>query len=162
VQRLPRLYILLFRVSLLHIEIKTEVAMDWEFHIPAGTTVFEYIKVGGYCCTTSGYLLYSDGRVYSIHGGRPEDGCQYVLEGIHKTLLEQVEAFIRGNWDAIQKLPEEIADVVYCDGYFQTYKFLSKQCQGEMMQFSEDGKEVLSYVKVIEDLFRLNAVHGFE
>lgn len=124
--------------------------MDWIFQIPKGTTVFEYINVGGYCCTTSGYLLYSDGRVYSIHGARPEDGCQYVLEGVHKELLEQVEAYIRENWAAIQKLPEETSHVGCCDGYFQTCKFLSKRCQGYMMFLSEDGKEVLSYAKKIE------------
>ena len=138
------------------IEEKMELArvygLDEEFLFqrPEGTTVFEFISVGGYCCTTSGYLLYSDGRVYSIHGGRPEDGCLYAHEGGSKTLLEQVEAFIRENWEAIQKLPEETTNVGCCDGSSQYCKFLDKRSHGYMMSLSEDGKEVLSYAKKIE------------
>ncbi len=130
--------------------------MDCIIQIPKGTTVFEYIKIGGYCCTTSGYLLYSDGRVYSVHGGRPEDGCRYVLEGVHKALVEQVEAFIRENWNAIQKLPEETARVGCCDGSSQYYKFLSKRSHGYMMSLSENGREVLSLAKKIDHLFHYN------
>lgn len=145
-------------------ELAQEYGLDEEilFQKPKGRTVFEYIDEGGFPCRTRGCLLYFDGRVYSVYEDNPANVRAYVLEGVHKTLLDQVKVFFRENWEAIQKLPKETSFVDCCDGSFQYYKFLSKRCQGYMMEHSEDGKEVLAFADKIERLFRLNAVQVFD
>lgn len=123
------------------------------FEKPKGKTVFEYIDEGGFPCRTRGYLLYFDGRVYSIYENSPINVRMYILEGIHKTLSEKVKVFIRENCEAIQKLPKETSHACCCDGSFQYYKLLSKRCHGYMMELTEDGKKVLHFAKKIDYLF---------
>jgi len=145
-------------------ELAQEYGLDEEllFQKPKGRTVFEYIDEGGFPCSTRGCLLYFDGRVYSVYENNPVNVRAYVYEGVHKTLLDQVKAFIRENWEAIQKLPKETTFAACCDGSFQYYKFLSKRSHGYMMELTEDGKEVLSFAKKIESIFRQNAVQVFD
>ena len=145
-------------------ELAQEYGLDEEllFEKPKGRTVFEFIDEGGYAYITRGYLLYFDGRVYSVYGGNPKYGCLYVYEGTRTTLIDQVKAFIRENWEAIQKLPKETTFAHCCDGSFQYYKFLSKRSHGYMMEFTEDGKEVLSFADRIEHLIHSNDIHIYD
>ena len=128
------------------------------FEKPKGRTVFEYIDEGGFPCHTRGYLLYFDGRIYSVYEDCPEHIRMYILEGTHKPLLNKVKALIHDNWENIQKLPKETTFGECDDGSYQYYKFLSKRCHGYMMELTEDGKEVLYFAKKIDYIFHYHHV----
>lgn len=123
------------------------------FDKPLGQTIYESIDEGTYEPECEGTILYEDGRIYKMYGYRINENCTYLLEAINKPFADDIKSFIEENWNIVQKLPSETSKAPYCDGSYQYYKFLNKQCHGYMMRHTDDGQEVFSFAQRIDYLF---------
>lgn len=129
---------------------------------PKGRPVFEYYWEGGFPCRKEGYLLYFDGRVYTVS----ENICEgeeehYDLVTICKPLADEVKAFIKENQARIDALPEEIpGDYMVCDGSSDHYKFLSKKTEGYMIPDQGAGKDLRALHDEIIEMFRKRGVEA--
>lgn len=135
---------------------------------PKGRTVFEYSRAGGFPCRKEGYLLYFDGRVYTVSQTFGYTACvddfhneaeHYHLIATCKPLADEVKKFIRDNKARIDALPPEMpSDYGVCDGWKDSYKFLGKKASGYMIPPRGAGEVLRALHADIIVMFRRNGV----
>ena len=135
---------------------------------PKGRTVFEYSWAGGFPCRKEGYLLYFDGRVYTVSQtfgytacvDNPHDEAEhYHLIATCKPLADEVKKFIKDNKTRIDALPAKMpCDYGVLDGSTDYYKFLSKKASGYMIPPRGAGEVLRALHADIIAMFRRNGV----